>query len=119
MRRRFPRTLYDQGADPDPRFSFANERTFLAWITTGLALLSVGVGLESFATPLSQTARSLTAGLLIAGAAATPALAWFNWWRAEAALRRDEPLPHSPGMVLLVALVTVVAVAVGIDLVLP
>ena len=29
---------------PDPRFSLANERTYLAWIRTSLALVAVGLG---------------------------------------------------------------------------
>ena len=37
---RWPRWVYGGGAEPDPRFSFANERTFLAWIRTALALLA-------------------------------------------------------------------------------
>ncbi len=27
----------DEGTEPDPRFTFANERTFLAWSRTALA----------------------------------------------------------------------------------
>ena len=44
---RFPRQVYGHGEDPDPRFSLANERTFLAWIRTTLALLAAGVALEA------------------------------------------------------------------------
>src|SRR5690606_10629661 len=36
--RRFPRTVYGEGEEPDPRFSLANERTFLAWLRTALAM---------------------------------------------------------------------------------
>ncbi|WP_157593348.1 YidH family protein, partial [Sedimentibacter sp. B4] len=46
-RPRFPRSVYARGSEPDARFSLANERTFLAWISAGLALISVGVGLDS------------------------------------------------------------------------
>ena len=38
-----------EGHEPDVRFSLANERTFLAWIRTALALLAGGVALEQFA----------------------------------------------------------------------
>jgi hypothetical protein len=31
---RFPRRVYQLGSEPDPRFTLANERTFLAWIRT-------------------------------------------------------------------------------------
>ena len=34
---RFPKAVYGVGAEPDPRFTLANERTFLAWIRTALA----------------------------------------------------------------------------------
>ena len=36
--RRFPRSVYGEGEEPDPRFSLANERTFLAWLRTALAM---------------------------------------------------------------------------------
>ena len=37
---RWPSSVYAHGHDPDPRFSLANERTFLAWIRTALALVA-------------------------------------------------------------------------------
>ena len=47
--RRFPRRLYGVGTEPDPRYSLANERTFLAWIRTSLTLMAAGVALEVLA----------------------------------------------------------------------
>ena len=44
---RWPRWVYGGGTEPDARFTFANERTFLAWIRTALALLAGGVALDS------------------------------------------------------------------------
>ena len=38
LRRRPP--LRSVGTDPDYRFTLANERTFLAWLRTALALLA-------------------------------------------------------------------------------
>jgi len=38
----------DEGEEPDPRFTLANERTFLAWVRTALALVAGGIGLEAF-----------------------------------------------------------------------
>lgn len=45
------RTLLPEGEEPDPRFTLANERTFLAWIRTSLAFLAGGVALEAFRSP--------------------------------------------------------------------
>lgn len=90
---RFPRSVYGQGSEPDARFSLANERTFLAWVSTALALLSVGIGLESLAVSLAPGYRRAAAVLLIVTGMTTPVLAWFAWARAEAALRKGEPLP--------------------------
>ena len=47
--RRWPRQVYAVGTEPDPRFSFANERTFLAWIRTALGFLAAGVAIAAVA----------------------------------------------------------------------
>ena len=46
FRPRREQRLEQTGSDPDPRFTFANERTFLAWNRTALALMSE-VGTET------------------------------------------------------------------------
>ena len=43
------RKVLPGGEEPDPRFTLANERTFLAWIRTSLAFLAGGLALEAFA----------------------------------------------------------------------
>ena len=55
--RRWPRSVYGVGSEPDPRFTFANERTFLAWIRTSLALLACGIALEAVALPMQPQLR--------------------------------------------------------------
>nr|WP_238346475.1 DUF202 domain-containing protein [Pseudomonas taiwanensis] len=47
--RTWERWLLGQGKPPDPRFTLANERTFLAWIRTALALLGGAIAIETFA----------------------------------------------------------------------
>jgi hypothetical protein len=38
--------------EPDYRFTYANERTFLAWVRTSVALIGVGVAAVQFLPPL-------------------------------------------------------------------
>ena len=41
----------DAGTEPDPRFTMANERTFLAWNRTALALVAAGLGIVQLLPP--------------------------------------------------------------------
>jgi putative membrane protein len=90
----WPVRLRETGEDPDPRFSFANERTFLAWIRTALALLAAGIGLEAFAPPLAVPGlRQTLAALLVLSGVLTSGLAFRRWLRNEVAMREQRPLP--------------------------
>jgi putative membrane protein len=103
---RFPRRVFADGAEPDPRFTLANERTFLAWIRTALALIAGGVALEAVSLPIQPTLR-LTASIILLGLGLlVPVLAFITWGRVESALRHHRPLPGSR-----VALPLVVGVA--------
>ena len=110
--RRFPRSVYGRGSEPDARFTLANERTFLAWLGTGLALLSVGVGLESLALNVQQPFRLAASIILILAGAACPIQAWFGWVGAEIALRENRSLPFSPMVAALPVIVVVSALLV-------
>jgi putative membrane protein len=90
---RWPRTVYATGAEPDPRFSFANERTFLAWIRTSVALLALGVALEGLSVPAADGPRlALVTTLIVLGTLAS-AGGFLRWARVERALRQSRPLP--------------------------
>lgn len=91
--RRFPRGVYARGAEPDARFSLANERTFLAWVRTALALLAGGVALEALELPVEPHLRLAASVVLLVLGVAAPVQAWFGWARAERALRERRPLP--------------------------
>lgn len=114
---RFPRSVYSRGAEPDARFSLANERTFLSWISVGVALISVGVGLETFAAGLHPGLRLAASVLLILAGIACPAQAWVGWARTEIALREQRPLPSSPLIAGLAIVVVVAGALVGLGLV--
>lgn len=94
--RRFPRSVYGEGEEPDVRFSLANERTFLAWIRTGLALLAVGVALEALDVPIHPGFRLAAAIVFLVLGTVVPVQAWRSWVATERALRRSRPLPAPP-----------------------
>ncbi|MEJ1088742.1 DUF202 domain-containing protein [Microbacterium sp. Mu-80] len=93
MKSRFPRSLYSEGSEPDPRFSLANERTFLAWVRTSLALIAAGVALEALQVPISPEFRLTSALVFVALGVVAAIQAWAGWWRTEQAMRRNEALP--------------------------
>jgi len=98
--------VYDRGEEPDPRFSFANERTFLAWVRTALALLAGGVALNALPLAISSRARVVLSVLFIVLAIVAAAAGWLRWARSERAMRLELPLPGlALGSVLAIALV--------------
>jgi putative membrane protein len=92
---RFPRSVFGVGTEPDPRFTLANERTFLAWIRTALALIAGGVALEALALPIEPTLRRTASIILLLLGLTVPLLAWATWGLVERALRQSRPLPGS------------------------
>lgn len=92
---RFPRSVYGQGSEPDARFSLANERTYLAWIRTSLALIAGGVALELLGLELHIGYRLTASLILVVCGLITPPFAWFSWMRVERALRLGSPVPSS------------------------
>jgi putative membrane protein len=110
----------DVGEDPDPRFSMANERTFLSWIRTALALDAAGLAviqlLPELVVPYAREAIAVTLvviGTLVAAAS------FRRWAAVEDAMRSRRPLPPSwvPGFLAAtlgtLSLVTVLLLAVA------
>jgi putative membrane protein len=87
--------LHEIGADPDPRFTFANERTFLARNRTSLALIAGGLAVAQLLDVSSRWARLAIAAPLIALGAALALTSYRHWESNERALRLARPLPYS------------------------
>jgi len=116
--RRFPRSVFEHGEDPDPRFSLANERTFLAWIRTGLAFVAAGLAVEALQVPLTAWLRVAISVLLVLAGIAATAQAWLSWMRTERAMRHVAPLPSSGLKLPIAVLLGLVALAVIVGLLL-
>jgi putative membrane protein len=90
---RWPGWVYGSGEEPDYRFSFANERTFLAWVRTALAMLAGGVGLAAIGPVMSGGWQHGLSVALVALGVLSVLAAWLRWAVAERAVRRGVPLP--------------------------
>ncbi|WP_174521109.1 YidH family protein [Kribbia dieselivorans] len=103
------RWLLPGGEDPDPRFTLANERTYLAWTRTALALIGGGVAVEAFTAQVWNTAARQSVALLLLGLGAIVAVtALVHWIRVERALRDRSTVPLP-----LMAPIVTVAIAIG------
>jgi len=97
-----------EGDEPDYRFSLANERTFLAWIRTALALLAGAVAVIQFLPSSAlEGLRTAFAAVLAVGGTVLPVIAYRRWSTVQRAMRNDRPLPFTP-------LLAVVSGVVGI-----
>ena len=93
MTQRRPHWVYEAGQEPDPRYTLANERTFLAWVRTALAMLAGGVALHALGLPDTTWVRNALAIALVLLGGLVTAFAMVRWARVERAMRLHEPLP--------------------------
>jgi inner membrane protein YidH len=111
------RALEDVGDEPDYRFSLANERTFLAWIRTALALMAAAVAVAQLVPELHLHGLRRQLGALLAVLALVISVAAYPRWHAnQRAMRLGQPLPRSwllpaVGLVLTIVGVAVVVIA--------
>jgi putative membrane protein len=90
------------GSEPDYRFTLANERTFLAWFRTALALIAGGVAVVQLVPALAfPGARQVLAVLLTVAGGGLSLAAVLRWRRVQAAMRREEDLPPTRVPVIL------------------
>jgi putative membrane protein len=98
-------------SEPDPRFTLANERTFLAWSRTGLALVAAGLAIVQLLPPFHGVPLGrhvLGIPLIVLGAVVAVA-AYVEMTRNQTAMRRGDPLPRS----VLPRLLTVTIAGIG------
>ena len=103
------------GEEPDYRFTLANERTFLAWVRTALAILAGGVLLEQFATTLEPRALivALALGLAIVSSVLCT-VAYVRWKANEIAMRHAQPLPTTIVIPMLAAAGAIVSGVIAV-----
>lgn len=106
--------LHGVGERPDYRFTLANERTFLAWVRTALAMMAAGVAVVQF-VPGVAVVRHILGILLILLGGILAAASYRQWERTERAMRLGEELPRSP-IPRLVAAVLALTAVVGLAL---
>jgi putative membrane protein len=113
----FTRWLTSRGEDPDPRFTLANERTFLAWIRTALGLMGAGVAIEVFSLDVGGSGwrKALAIVLVLAGAVVAVGAA-VRWVGVEWAMRERRTLPAPSLVPVLVLLLAVAAFLVVLAL---
>ncbi|CAN5804883.1 hypothetical protein BH23ACT2_BH23ACT2_10920 [soil metagenome] len=109
------RALGDLGDEPDARFSFANERTYLAWNRTALGSVVAGLAVANVLAPDDEGVGPELLGVALIGLGLVlAALSYINWFRNEQALRLRLPLPHSPLLLVLSVVTGLVALAAAV-----
>jgi putative membrane protein len=113
---RFDAWVRAVGDDPDPRFTLANERTFLSWVTTSLGLLGIGLAVGTI-IPGEHFSINLLAILWILMAAILSIRALIRWFRMERAMRLGHGLPLSTSIPVVAISLALLAVATGVAVV--
>jgi putative membrane protein len=101
--------------EPDYRFTYANERTFLAWVRTSVALIGVGVAVVQFLPPLDVAGGRRAVGLAFMALGALICLvARREWGNNQRAMRAGQALPPSILVPVVTAGVVLLAVVVAV-----
>ena len=92
---------WERGEEPDYRATLANERTFLAWSRTALALLAGSLAVLQLVVVAPFDLRLAVACYLIALSVAATLTGYYQWRSRQQAMRHRRPLPHRPVQALL------------------
>lgn len=115
---RRPKWLYGDGAEPDPRFSLANERTYLAWIRTALALQAAGLAVGGLELGLHEGLAGASGAVLLALGTVSAVQGLLAWQQTEWALRHFKPLPAPVGKYVVALGLLLAGVLAGLAVVL-
>jgi putative membrane protein len=103
--------------EPDPRFTLANERTFLAWIRTSLALIAGGVALAELGRRVGPSSVRLMLSVVpVISGAVFSVLAFLHWRSCQRALRAGRPLPPPRFAIGLTGLVVSAGLVLSVSL---
>lgn len=102
-------------SDVDYRFLLANERTFLAWMRTALALIAGGVALDQFVEIAG--ARDLVTvlgifAIVLGGIVAV--LGMVQWRRADRAMRNATRMDSSSTVMILGSILALFALTIAL-----
>ncbi|MBW0091607.1 DUF202 domain-containing protein [Pseudonocardia sp. KRD-184] len=102
---------------PDARFTLANERTFLAWLRTSLALVAGGIAVVALVPEFGVAgARHVVGVVLAALGVAVAGGAVLRWHRVQAAMERGDDLPPTRMPLLLGCALAALGLAVAVVL---
>lgn len=101
----------------DYRFSLANERTFLSWTRTGLALIAGGVAVEQLADLDVGWLVDVIGVLAIVLGGGIAAYALRHFRRVQEAIDHDRPLPPQPAAAVVSLGVGIIAVLLVVGIV--
>jgi putative membrane protein len=104
--------------DPDYRFTLANERTFLGWSRTALALVAGGVAVVQLVPDFGFAGARLVLGVTLTLIGTVVAAGALQRWRTvQSAMEHDRTLPPTRMPLLLTLALTVVGLLVALLLV--
>ena len=108
---RWPGWVYGVGDEPDPRFSLANERTFLAWIRTGLAFVTAGLGIAALAhfAPAAGSRLVIAGVVMLCCGVLCGVTGFYRWARNERAMRLRSPLTRPSVLPMLSLILLLIA----------
>jgi putative membrane protein len=106
----------DDGTEPDARYTFANERTFLAWSRTSLALVVGGLAIAQLLPPFPGIpwGRHVIGTPLILLGCVVSVVSYLEWKADQRALRHGRPLPRSRLPQILAIAITVIGLIAAV-----